>query len=93
MEEGMTEMLLVKVICGSCGKLIGRIVGNEEGDIGYRMAIAGGALNLNPRSIFCPEHGWPDLNDPAVLRKIEKARATQTTVTHRARCSSLRPAS
>jgi hypothetical protein len=89
----MTETLLVKVICGSCGNLIGRIVGNEEGHIAYRMAIAGGALNLNPRAIFCSEHGWPDLKAADALEKIEQARREQKVVTHRARCSSLRPVS
>jgi hypothetical protein len=82
----MTEDLLLKVVCGSCGKLIGKVVDHDR-QIAYRM-IAGPAtgLNVDPATIWCIEHGWPDLASEEVAAKLTRARTTGKPATHRARC-------
>ncbi len=87
----MTEELLLKVVCGSCGNLIGKIV-DYDGRRAYRL-VAGPAtgLNFDPATIWCAEHGWPDLESSDVAEKLLTTRRTGRAATHRARCTHLRP--
>ena len=81
----MTDTTLVKVRCNVCGRLICRVFQYRD-ELAYRITVGGGGITFDHRVVFCPEHGWPDLGHPALLRKASDARASGKTATHRAHC-------
>lgn len=86
----MKDETLVRVLCGSCGRLICRVV--DSGDrLAYRITVGSGGLNTSNGAVFCADHGWPNLNDPKLLAKVDAARAANKTTTHRARCYAKMP--
>jgi hypothetical protein len=83
----MTDVTRVTVLCASCGRRLCRVMDTPSG-VAYRLDVGsrGAPLHSHPDAVFCPEHGWPDLNTPSLVRQLDKARTTDTVTTHRAPC-------
>ena len=65
----MSDTVRVKVLCGSCGKLICRVVDTPHGVV-YELNITARGTVLpttDPRTVFCAEHGMPDLHDGEIV--------------------------
>ena len=45
------------------------------GGLDYRLAGRGGGTVSGPAGVACPDHGWPDLADPALTAKLGRAAA------------------
>jgi len=82
------ETARVRVICGACGRTVCQIVDTGRG-VMYKLHFGpkGAPLNFDPATVFCPEHGWPDLETSAVAKKLDTARSTGKVTTHRAPCA------
>ena len=89
----MTEQVRVKVICGQCSRLLGRIIDADDGRTFHRVPLgkSASADTFSPQLVFCPDHGWADLDDPGLAAKLAASRATGTVKTHRARVARVRP--
>lgn len=75
-------MTTVKVLCGTCGRLLGRVTVTPHGRAYEVTAGHGGTANM-PSGMWCPVHGWPDLDDPKLAARLDAADGR--IVTHRAR--------
>jgi hypothetical protein len=61
----VSDDVRVKVLYGSCGRLMCRIV-DTPGGLVYKLNITARGTVLptsDPRTVFCPDHGVPDLHD------------------------------
>lgn len=83
---------LVKIICGACGRLMGRIV-ESDGEQLYQLVVGGGGVTLDPGAVFCPDHGWLDPNAEAdtLVKKIAQARKSGRVQVLRATPSRRKP--
>ena len=70
----MTRPPSVKVLCGRCGRPLCRVTPGPGGP-DYRLAGRGGGTASGPAGVACPDHGWPDLADPALTAKLGRAAA------------------
>jgi hypothetical protein len=86
------KMKLVKFFCDVCGKGVGSVDEDDQGEIFYHAPMARGTYSTHPDILFCRDHGWPqDLSSPKVAAKALRAKESGKTATHRSRCGPERP--
>jgi hypothetical protein len=87
----VTACPAVKVLCGTgaCTRLLCRVIATPKGTA-YQITAGLGGWTNSPAGVWCPDHGWPDLADPALTAKLARAKPGHA-VTHRARRMLPRP--
>jgi hypothetical protein len=89
MADVASGVVRVKVLCGSCARLICRIVDTPRGMV-YRPNVGppGALATFDARTVFCLEHGVPNLHDGQIAGAAEHvARARADGKVHTFRVS------
>ena len=79
----MTETARVKVRCGQCGTVLCTVV--DDGEETFYRLRQGTSMDAN--TVFCADHGWPDLAAESLAADLAQARRSGRLVTHRSRVS------
>lgn len=81
----MNRDTLARLLCGSCGETIARVVDTPGGDLGYVTPYLGGSTATTLLGVWCPSHGRPQVTTEQIATAAETARETGRVQVIRAR--------